>query len=127
MRYSVESRVPFLERELVELVFTIPRRHIIGPDGTSKWVFREAMRGLVPDPILDRRDKIGFTTPEAAWLASEAEWVSQVLERATAAPWYTASARARLVIGRQDGTAASHQLWRALNLALWAEVVGATA
>jgi asparagine synthase (glutamine-hydrolysing) len=33
--------------------------------------FREAMRGIVPDEILDRKDKIGFATPEKDWLLSE--------------------------------------------------------
>ena len=41
-------------------------------DGTSKSVFRQAMRGIVPDAILDRRDKIGFATPEQCAFFHEA-------------------------------------------------------
>ncbi len=37
------------------------------------------MRGIVPDPILDRRDKIGFATPELAWLDILDPWVRGIL------------------------------------------------
>ena len=42
------------------------------------------MRGLVPDPILDRRDKIGFATPERRWLTELRSWVDQILDSPTA-------------------------------------------
>ena len=124
MRYSVESRVPFLEPRFVELVFSLPREFIIGPDGTSKWVFRQAMRGLVPDAILDRKDKIGFTTPEATWLMRERSWVLDTVELSAALPWYEPSALRRTVeralAGREpDG----HLLWRLVNLGVWMEAL----
>src|SRR5205807_3214015 len=64
MAFSIESRVPFLTMPLVDFLLRLPEEHLIGRDGTTKNVFRQAMRGLVPDTILDRRDKIGFQTPE---------------------------------------------------------------
>lgn len=80
MAYSIESRVPFLTPRLAQFCLGLPAEALIGPDGTSKHVFRRAMRGIVPDAILDRRDKIGFATPEADWLRSVAPWVSEQLE-----------------------------------------------
>ena len=68
MAHSIESRVPFLTRSLAEFVFSLPERFLIAADGTSKSVLRAALRGLVPDAVLDRRDKIGFQTPEPNWL-----------------------------------------------------------
>jgi asparagine synthase (glutamine-hydrolysing) len=68
MHFSIESRVPFLDRALTEFVMTLPEDWLIGADGTSKRILREAVRGLVPDEIVDRRDKIGFETPEAGWI-----------------------------------------------------------
>ena len=76
MRFSIESRVPFLYTDLVEYLFSLPEEYLIAPDGTSKYVFREAMRGIVPDAILDRRDKIGFETPEHNWLTKMDQWVT---------------------------------------------------
>jgi asparagine synthase (glutamine-hydrolysing) len=63
MHFSIESRVPFLDRDLAELAFSLPPQYLLGPDGESKRVLRAALRGLVPDAILDRRDKIGFAAP----------------------------------------------------------------
>lgn len=68
MAHSVESRVPFLTPQLVAFLRSMPESFLIDDTGTSKAIFRRAMRGLVPDSILDRRDKIGFATPEQAWL-----------------------------------------------------------
>ena len=62
MAFARETRLPFLDHRLVELVMTRPIE-LSYRDGESKWVLRRAMRGIVPDEILDRRDKVGFATP----------------------------------------------------------------
>ncbi len=81
MRFSIESRVPFLYTDLVEYLYSLPEEFLIAKDGTSKFVFREAMRGIVPDAILDRKDKIGFATPELAWLVKMNAWVEKCLDQ----------------------------------------------
>jgi asparagine synthase (glutamine-hydrolysing) len=68
MRFSIESRTPLADdRELSEFVFSVPAVYKIH-DGWSKALLRDAMRGVVPDPILARRDKKGFATPARRWL-----------------------------------------------------------
>jgi asparagine synthase (glutamine-hydrolysing) len=67
MRFSIESRVPFLDRGLTEFLFSLPEEWLVGPDGTTKRILRDAVRGWVPDAVIDRRDKIGFETPENDW------------------------------------------------------------
>jgi asparagine synthase (glutamine-hydrolysing) len=67
MAFSRETRLPFLDHRLVEHVMTAPIE-LSYRDGESKWVLRRAMRGTVPDAVLDRRDKVGFVTPWARWL-----------------------------------------------------------
>jgi asparagine synthase (glutamine-hydrolysing) len=84
MAFSIESRVPFLTPKLVEFVLSLPEEHLLAADGTSKAVFREAMRGIVPDDILRRRDKIGFATPERYWLSMLEPWVRRTLRSETA-------------------------------------------
>lgn len=64
MRFSIESRVPFLEPNLVQLVMGLPERFLVSDEGETKYVLREALRGIVPDEIIDRKDKIGFSTPQ---------------------------------------------------------------
>ncbi|MBF0547093.1 MAG: asparagine synthase (glutamine-hydrolyzing) [Candidatus Riflebacteria bacterium] len=68
MAFSIESRVPFLTKDFVSFLLSLPEEYIIGKDGENKKVFREAMRGIVPEMILKRRDKLGFVTPEKKWL-----------------------------------------------------------
>lgn len=58
----------------------MPERFIIDDNGVSKSVFRQAMRGLVPDPILDRSDKIGFTTPERHLITILQSWVENTFD-----------------------------------------------
>ena len=79
MAASVESRVPFLTPDLVSFLRQLPEEYIIAADGTSKAVFRKAMRGIVPDAILNRRDKIGFATPDRSWLNLLDGWVRTAL------------------------------------------------
>jgi asparagine synthase (glutamine-hydrolysing) len=62
MYFSIENRSPFLDRSLFEHCFRIPTRHLI-KHGAAKAVLRNAMRGIVPDRILDNRRKVGFNAP----------------------------------------------------------------
>jgi asparagine synthase (glutamine-hydrolysing) len=79
MAFSIESRVPFLTVELAEFLLQLPDEFLIANDGTSKNVFRKAMDGIVPNQILQRRDKIGFATPEKSWLIKLRPWVENHL------------------------------------------------
>lgn len=68
MAFSLESRVPFLDHRLVQLCFNMPNEHKVHR-GETKRVLRAAMHGIVPDQVLDRKDKTGFTTPgHITWL-----------------------------------------------------------
>jgi asparagine synthase (glutamine-hydrolysing) len=62
MFYSIENRSPYLDRSLFDVCSRIPTRHLIR-DGRAKAVLREALRGLVPDVLLDNRRKMGFNAP----------------------------------------------------------------
>jgi asparagine synthase (glutamine-hydrolysing) len=68
MQFSIENRVPFLTLPIVEFMLTLPEQYLVGTDGETKSVFKAAMRGIVPDTILDRRDKMGFDTPMREWM-----------------------------------------------------------
>ena len=68
MRWSFEGRVPFLTPQLMEFALSLPHHFLVSRGGETKHIFRQAMRGIVPDEILFRRDKIGAKTPERALL-----------------------------------------------------------
>jgi len=124
MAFSIESRVPFLTPELVSFIFSLPEEYIIAPDGTTKAVFRQAMRGIVPGPILDRGDKIGFATPEKQWLLKLRPWVERVLSSKAAVQIHALDLKALseewqwILEGRRSF---DWRVWRWVNLILWAE------
>lgn len=67
MAFSIESRVPFLDYRLVEYLYALPHSQKIHL-GQTKWVMREALKGILPEKIRQRKDKIGFATPEEKWI-----------------------------------------------------------
>lgn len=67
MAHSIESRVPFLDYRLVEYVLGLPDECKIAA-GITKRVLREGMRGILPEAIRQRMDKLGFVTPEEVWV-----------------------------------------------------------
>lgn len=123
MAFSIESRVPFLTRGLAEYVYALPDHYIISEGGESKSILRAAMRGIVPDEILDRRDKVGFATPEQDWLTQMKPWVENVLSSANDMPMLKMSGIkhewARIQAGRQRFDT---RTWRWINFIRWAEI-----
>jgi asparagine synthase (glutamine-hydrolysing) len=67
MAASREVRLPFLDHRLVEAVDALPDDMKLR-GGTTKWVLREAITGLIPESIRTRTDKIGFAVPTLRWL-----------------------------------------------------------
>jgi asparagine synthase (glutamine-hydrolysing) len=66
MANSIEVRVPFLDKDLTDYVMGLPSNYKV-KHGQKKWLLRQAMRGIVPDRILDA-PKAGFGVPYSTWL-----------------------------------------------------------
>jgi len=127
MASSIESRVPFLTPALAEFAAGLPDDYLIAADGTGKLVLRRSLRDLVPDPILERRDKIGFATPEPAWLRTLAPWAEEVF--ASGAGRTDGLLRLRVVREQWHAMTAGTRpfepvAWRWLNLLRWADRLG---
>jgi asparagine synthase (glutamine-hydrolysing) len=69
MGHSIEARVPLLDHPLVELAARIPPELLLRR-GEAKWLFKRALRGWLPEPIL-ARPKQGFAIPLGAWFRGE--------------------------------------------------------
>jgi asparagine synthase (glutamine-hydrolysing) len=67
MYFSIENRTPFLDRNLFENCNRMPTQYLV-KDGGAKAVLRDAMRGIVPDVILNERKKIGFNASILSFL-----------------------------------------------------------
>ncbi|HSN28829.1 MAG TPA: asparagine synthase (glutamine-hydrolyzing) [Kofleriaceae bacterium] len=116
MRFSVEARLPFCDYRVAELAHRCRPQDLLH-DGWSKFILRDAMRGMVPDEVLWRREKRGFAAPvetlleRGAGLREEAadavQGVSELLE--------VDASRAAIL----DASKAPWQIrWRLLNVAM---------
>jgi len=123
MRWSIESRVPFMDYRLVELAASLPSYEKIN-EGETKHILRKAMEGLVPKRILQRRDKVGFATPDELWFREPkfVELMSSILDSKEfrSRPYWKHAAVKRLfedhLLGKRDN---SRQIWRIINAELW--------
>jgi asparagine synthase (glutamine-hydrolysing) len=124
MAHSLEARVPVLDHRLVELAFSLPGDELIRR-GETKSVLRRALADLLPSEVRERRDKLGFVTPESRFmrgelgdLAASVFASSSFRERGFV---NAAAAVRRLERHRRGELDAGMELWRALNLELWAQ------
>jgi asparagine synthase (glutamine-hydrolysing) len=118
MAHGLESRVPLLDHELVELAATMPA-DVKFKDGTMKHVFKRATRSLVPDAIADRKDKMGFPVPLHEWFAGPArEFVSDVFSSREALGREHFDNR-KVLAGLEKENRFGRQTWGLLSLELW--------
>jgi asparagine synthase (glutamine-hydrolysing) len=125
MASSVEVRVPFLDRELVEFVAcnVSPRSKLRGfLRPTTKHILRNAMRGIVPDQVL-QQPKAGFAAPIDYWLANDVREMtddllsdSRIRSRGLFRPDSVGKFVSEHRAGKQDW---SMQIWQFLTLELW--------
>ena len=123
MHWSLESRVPFLTADLAEFLLSMPEEYLLSDAGETKHLFRAAMRGLVPDQILDRRDKIGFATPELAWLQALAPQIDDWLAVAKEIPFLNHEKVVAMVHDTLAGKRRfTWQVWRLINFCRWMQL-----
>ena len=67
MAHGTEVRLPFLNFELVNFIFSLPSSYKI-KDGFTKYILRKTMMDKIPDKILWNTNKIGFETPQKSWM-----------------------------------------------------------
>jgi asparagine synthase (glutamine-hydrolysing) len=75
MAHSVESRLPFLDYRSVETALSLPDEYKIDK-GWTKNLLRKAMKSLLPEEVIWRRDKLGFNAPEEEWLVRIEDMIS---------------------------------------------------
>jgi len=120
MRWSIESRVPFLNKEIVEFVFSLPEEYLISKKGRTKNILREALSGLVPGQILERKDKIGFRASDKELLIDLSKNIEDYFSIAKKIPFLKYDECIlefkKNMLGKNEVDAS---LWRLLNLCRW--------
>jgi asparagine synthase (glutamine-hydrolysing) len=123
MRWSIENRVPFLTVEMAEFLLSLPESYLLGYNGETKLIFRAAMRGIVPDQIIDRRDKIGFQTPEKDWLRGQKDAIQNWISETMHLPFLNEAACKKEVNQLLSGQKMfTPQAWRLINFCRWAHL-----
>jgi asparagine synthase (glutamine-hydrolysing) len=121
MAHSLEARVPFLDYRLVEFAIGLPDHYKIR-EGVKKTVLREGLKGRVPAAVLQRRDKMGFVTPEEVWAReSGGEIFRTRLAEAAAATKGIVRSDAAATLGASLAGSASYDsaIWRIICLGAW--------
>ena len=78
MAASIEARVPFLDHELVEFMFSVPS-HLKINKSQTKYLFRKSMKNILPPEII-KRPKKGFGVPVASWLKENKAYIYSILD-----------------------------------------------
>jgi asparagine synthetase B (glutamine-hydrolysing) len=128
MAHGIEVRMPFMDWRLVTYCMGLPALSKAGGSWTKR-VLRAAMRGIVPDSVLDRRTKIGFNSPMIEWFNGGFSRLLETISRhdmwrespfwngPVLAEQILAKSRARAWTTADWGTTA--ELWSYMNLVLW--------
>ena len=126
MAVSLEARVPILDHHVVEFAMSLPS-HLKIRQGTSKWILREAIQGVVPDSVLSK-PKQGFAVPLDKWLRNELSYrIKALLPRDNRLyEWLDHDAVRRIASEHLAGTR-DHQatIWRLVVLDGWLSALGA--
>lgn len=121
MAHSIESRVPYLDQEMVEWILRLPPSAMVR-GGWSRWIVRAGLRGVLPEKIRTRRWKVGFTTPEMRWLKARRATFVGLFRSPTfqARQYWDAEKVAESFLGACQGRVdESMFFWRAINVELW--------
>jgi asparagine synthase (glutamine-hydrolysing) len=118
MASSLESRVPLLDYRLTDLVASMPPGMKF-KGGELKHILKRAIRGLLPESVMERKDKMGFPVPLHLWARGRSrEFFTDILlsQRCRERGLFDLGQVEKLL---SSEAAFGRQLWGLLNLELW--------
>jgi asparagine synthase (glutamine-hydrolysing) len=122
MAFSIEARVPFLDVRVVEYIASLPLRQKI-QNGVTKVSLRRAIKGIIPELIRCRMDKMGFVTPEEVWMKENLRpCILKILNSSDfhERPFWNADAVVRDYLEFVEGRSLySPEIWRIICTELW--------
>ena len=120
MAHSIEARVPLLDHKLVEFASTVPAELQLRK-GRTKDLFKRALRGILPDEILDR-PKHGFAVPLGRWFRGQLGPVVRDLllsDTCRRRGILNTAYMERLIRRHEQGQQLDFHLWTLLSFELW--------
>lgn len=123
MAHSIEARVPFLDKDLVEMSLQIPESAKIR-GGDPKHVLKMAVKGIIPDEIINRK-KQGFAAPMSEWLKPESKISEKLLNivrnsKIKERNFFNGDYVEKLISAHQNkGVENNFRIWNLITLSLW--------
>jgi asparagine synthase (glutamine-hydrolysing) len=120
MAHSIEARPPLLDHRLVECAARIPANLRLR-EMTTKYLLKKAMRGVLPDDIIDRR-KQGFAVPLARWFRGDLLGFARDIllsDRCRTRGIFDIGYLERLLRLNQRGRDLDLHLWTVLSFEMW--------
>jgi asparagine synthase (glutamine-hydrolysing) len=125
MAFSIEARVPFLDVRVVEYIASLPLKQKIH-NGVTKVSLRRAIKGIIPESIRCRMDKMGFVTPEEVWMKESLRpFVLKILNSSVfrERPFWDADAVKGDYLKYIEGSSLySPEIWRIICAELWLQM-----
>jgi asparagine synthase (glutamine-hydrolysing) len=124
MAFSIETRLPFLDFRLVEMVFSLPLNYRIH-NGWTKWILRQAMKEILPHEVVWRRTKLGFPTPEVKWFQQGSGYLRKLFrsyDGERLAAYLRPEALKQIAEQPDEAFINTPGLWRLINLMLWMDL-----
>jgi len=122
MAFSIESRVPYLDIGIVKFLSVMPYNQKI-KNGMTKIILRNTIKGIVPESIRNRIDKMGFVTPEEEWMKHEMVYfIFDVLNSNSFKNrkyWDSEKVYNDYLNFAEGKVSYSHEIWRIICTELW--------
>lgn len=123
MWFSLEARIPFLDYRLVERTLSMDSSYKI-KKGMTKYLLRDSMKNILPEKIRNRKDKIGFNTPEDDWFRAPVfiEFINDILNsKSFSERGYINIQKAKELYSKHlnKKNNISRDIWKWINLELW--------
>ena len=109
---SIETRVPFIDHNVVEMAISIPFGYKMF-EGWSKYILRKNCDGILPDSVVWRKNKFGFEAPKNQWL-SDKKYFMDIIVQSTFIKEFIDTKK--LLNSKID----TITLWKLYNIAVWA-------
>ena len=121
---GLDNRLPYLVAPMLRWARELPHEYLVSDQGETRRILRHALRGLVPDPILDRHHPVGFAVPVVPWLLESRPWVDERLRELESLPFFRpappAAIWARIERGGASAWPTAYRAWRWIALLEWA-------
>lgn len=116
MHFSIEARVPFLTKSMINLGLSLPSKAKVN-NGWTKYSLRAAMENKLPKEIIWQKKKVGFDVPQDKWINSiKSNLIEKINDNISINKYINAS---ELVNQISKGNGSKDHIWRLISLQLW--------